>query len=255
MRDDSPRQPAPKGMLGAQSDSKDEDSTAQAIRTMFAAVAPRYDLLNHALSLGRDIAWRSATARALRSVLERPGSVVVDLCCGTGDLSLAFARYSGGIVIGADFCHPMLQLARRKARLMGDVIFLEADALRLPLRDESADAVAIAFGFRNLANYDRGVQEMWRILRRGAELAILEFSRVRGPAYGPLFHFYFHHLLPWLGTWISGIKGPYQYLADSVSRFPDQEALAAFLREAGFQQVRYKNLTGGIAALHLAVKP
>jgi len=254
VRDAAPL-PAPKSPLASPSGSADENSTGQAVRSMFAAVASRYDFLNHFLSLGRDIAWRNATAKALHDVLERSGSVVVDLCCGTGDLSFAFARYSAGVVVGADFCRPMLQLARRKARPRSGVLFLEADTLCLPLRDESADAVAMAFGLRNLANYSRGVQEMRRVLRRGGSLAILEFSQVRGPVVGSLFRFYFRHLLPRLGTWISGVKGPYQYLPDSVSRFPDQESLAAFLREKGFQEVRYLNFTGGIAALHMALKP
>jgi len=255
MPDAKPRQPPTQSALSSQRAESDEESTALAIRSMFAGVAARYDFLNHALSLRRDIAWRAATAQALRSVLERPGSVVVDLCCGTGDLALAFERYAAGLVLGADFCHPMLQRARRKAHPRGRAAFVEADALRLPLPDESADAVAIAFGFRNLANYGRGMQEMRRVLRRGGWLAILEFSRVQGPIFRPLFHFYFHYLLPRLGSWVSGVKGPYLYLADSVSRFPDQETLAAFLCEAGFQDIRYTNLTGGIAALHLAVKP
>jgi len=255
MPDAKPRQPPTQDSFSAKGAESNEESTARAIRSMFSGVAPRYDFLNHALSLRRDIAWRRATAQALRSVLERPDSVVVDLCCGTGDLAFAFERYAAGMVLGADFCRPMLQRARRKARPDGAVFFLEADALRLPLSDESADAVAIAFGFRNLANYGRGVQEMRRVLRSGGWLAILEFSRVQMPIFRSLFQFYFHHLLPWLGSWVSGVKGPYQYLADSVSRFPDQETLAAFLSEAGFRDVRYANLTGGIAALHLAMKP
>jgi demethylmenaquinone methyltransferase/2-methoxy-6-polyprenyl-1,4-benzoquinol methylase len=231
-----------------------DHTTAQAVRTMFAAVASRYDFLNHFLSLGCDILWRRATAKALKAVLKRSGSVVLDLCCGTGDLAFALGRYSAGIVVGADFCHPMLELARRKPPPSGAVFFLEADTLCLPFRDESADAVAIAFGLRNLVDYTRGMQEMRRVLRRGGWLAILEFSQIRSPLVRRLFRFYFHQVLPRLGTWISGVAGPYQYLPDSVTRFPEQESLAAFLRGEGFQEVRYVNFTGGIAALHLAVK-
>jgi demethylmenaquinone methyltransferase/2-methoxy-6-polyprenyl-1,4-benzoquinol methylase len=222
---------------------------------MFAAVAPRYDLLNHLLSLGRDIAWRNATAKALREVLARPGSKVLDLCCGTGDLALALGRFSAATVIGADFCHPMLQLARGKLRdRIGSVSFLEADALALPFVDASLDAVTIAFGFRNLANYARGLEEMRRALKPRGLLAILEFSRLQWPAFGPLFRFYFRQVLPRLGAWISSVSGPYQYLPDSVSSFPDQESLAAALRDAGFQNIRYINFTGGIAALHVGEK-
>jgi demethylmenaquinone methyltransferase/2-methoxy-6-polyprenyl-1,4-benzoquinol methylase len=233
----------------------DEQATASAVRTMFAAVAPRYDLLNHLLSVGFDIRWRRATVRALEPVLSQTSSVVADLCCGTGDLALALRRASAGTVLGADFCHPMLQLAREKSkRLTRNTIFLEADTLRLPFRDASLDALTIAFGFRNLANYRRGVHEMRRVLRHGGTVAILEFSRVTWPVFGPLFRAYFRRVLPRLGAWISGVEGPYQYLPDSVLRFPDQEALADLLREEGFSGVRFRNFTGGVAALHLGEK-
>lgn len=222
---------------------------------MFAAVAPRYDLANHVLSFGRDIAWRKATARALRETLARPGSLAVDVCCGTGDLALALLHHSAGKVVGTDFCRPMLERARTKGRRQrGGLLLLEGDTLALPFRDDSLDVVSVAFGFRNLARYAEGLREMRRVLKRGGSLAILEFSTVRWPLFGPLFRFYFHHILPRVGTWISGIPGPYQYLPDSVSRFPDQEELADALREAGFANVRYRNFTGGVAALHLAEK-
>ncbi len=242
--------------MGSPLGSPDQiDSTARSVREMFAAVAPRYDFLNHFLSLGRDIAWRAATARALREVLARPGSLAVDVCCGTGDLTFALARRSSGRVLGTDFCHPMLQLAQRKAqRRPGPLFFLEADTLALPFRDDSLDAVAVAFGFRNLANYARGLQEMRRVLKPCGTIAILEFSHVQWPLFGPIFRLYFRRALPRLGTWISGTRGPYQYLPDSVSQFPDQESLARAMREAGFKNVRYRNFTGGVAALHLGQK-
>ncbi len=232
--------------------SGDPDSTAGEVREMFAAVAPRYDFLNHFLSLGRDVAWRRATARALRETLAKPGSVAVDVCCGTGDLAGALARVSAGKVMGTDFCRSMLLRAREKfAARSPAAYFLEADTLKLPLADASVDVVSVAFGLRNLADYARGLDEMRRVLRPGGSIAILEFSQVRWPILGPIFHFYFHRILPQLGTWISGVAGPYQYLPDSVSRFPDQESLAAALRQAGFQNVRYRSFSGGIAALHL----
>jgi demethylmenaquinone methyltransferase/2-methoxy-6-polyprenyl-1,4-benzoquinol methylase len=221
---------------------------------MFAAVAHRYDFLNHFLSLGRDIAWRRATARALEEILARPGSRVADLCCGTGDLSFCLGRLSQGMVMGADFCHPMLAIARRKGAPARRVHFLEADALQLPFADASLDAVASAFGFRNLANYRRGIAEMRRVLKTGGRLAILEFSQVRGRVFGPLFRFYFRRILPRLGAWISGVKGPYRYLPLSVAQFPEQEVLAEMLREAGFHKVSFRNFTGGVAALHVGEK-
>jgi demethylmenaquinone methyltransferase / 2-methoxy-6-polyprenyl-1,4-benzoquinol methylase len=232
----------------------DEASAGAAVRKMFAAVAPRYDFLNHVLSLGYDIRWRRAAARALIEILEQPGSCIADLCCGTGDLSIQLARQSAGLVLGADFCHPMLTLARHKATRVRNVHFLEADALRLPFSNNSLDAITLAFGFRNLANYDRGLEEMWRVLKSGGHLAVLEFSRVRKTLFDPIFRFYFRRVLPRVGGWISGVDGPYRYLPDSVSLFPDQETLAEKMRAVGFKEVHYSNFTGGVAALHLGQK-
>ena len=233
--------------------SKPSESTARAIRKMFATVAPRYDFLNHFLSLGRDVAWRKATAGALRHVLELPGSSAADLCCGTGDLAFELEHHSAGRVFGTDFCRPMLVLAKNKA-LRHSTLFVEADTLALPFPDSFLDLVTLAFGFRNLASYTLGLAEIRRVLKPRGLLAVLEFSEVRGMLFGPLFRFYFRHLLPRVGAWISGVPGPYRYLHDSVSRFPNQRALADLLNAQGFQNVRYINFTGGIAALHLAEK-
>ena len=230
----------------------DEQSTASAVRKMFAAVVPRYDLLNHLLSAGFDVLWRRETAKAVKPALSKPSAVVVDLCCGTGDLAFTLRNVTAGTVIGTDFCHPMLVRARQKAAaIRKSIAFLEADSLRLPFRDASVDVVTVAFGFRNLVNYHRGLEEMHRVVRMGGMIAILEFSHVQWPLFGPLFRAYFRRVLPALGSWISGVRGPYQYLPDSVSRFPDQESLALALRESGFINVRYRNFTGGVAALHL----
>jgi len=234
--------------------------TARAVQTMFARVAPRYDLLNHLLSARLDVHWRRATARQLRPVLERPGSVAADLCCGTGDLTFALARWSAGRVLGADFCHPMLTIAgakRAPERPLHGVRaeFVGADTLNLPLPDTSLDLVSAAFGFRNLADYDRGLSEMWRVLKPGGVVAILEFSRMQWPLAGPVFRFYFRRVLPLVGTLISRVPGAYQYLPESVKRFPDQDSLTRSLRAAGFTNVRYRNFMGGVAALHLGEKP
>lgn len=245
----TPSQGSPLGAPG------DEKSTSRAVRSMFERVAPRYDFLNHFLSCGRDIAWRHATAKTLRSVLERPGTLAVDVCCGTGDLALALACYSAGTVIGTDFCHSMLRMARAKAgRASRGVHFLEADTLALPFQDGSLDLISAAFGFRNLANYSRGLQEMRRVLKPGGVVALLEFSRVHWPVIGPLFRLYFRRILPRIGTLISGVAGPYQYLPDSVARFPNQKKLVSMMLEAGFTNVRYQNFFAGAAALHLGEK-
>jgi demethylmenaquinone methyltransferase/2-methoxy-6-polyprenyl-1,4-benzoquinol methylase len=245
MSEGKPAQGSPLGLGG------DENTTSRAVRDMFVSVAPRYDFLNHFLSVGRDIAWRRATARALRDILAQPGSLAVDVCCGTGDLALVLSRFSSGKVLGTDFCHPMLERAKKKSGEAGSAHFLEADTLALPLRDNSVDLVTTAFGFRNLANYAQGLREMRRVLKAGGTLAILEFSRVHWPVIGPLFRLYFRRILPRIGTFISGVAGPYQYLPDSVSRFPDQEALASLMRDTGFINVRYRNFSLGAAALHL----
>jgi len=233
----------------------DDARTGQAVRRMFDSVAHRYDFLNHFLSAGRDIAWRRAAAGALREIVARPGSVALDVCCGTGDLAFQLARLSGGAVLGADFSRPMVRRAAKKSRkLKRPPAFMEADAAKLPFPDNSLDAVTIGFGFRNLANYARGLQEMRRVLKRGGTLAILEFSRIHAPVIGPVFRFYFRRLLPRIGTLISGVPGPYRYLPDSVKRFPDQESLLGLMRQAGFKNVRYKNFFIGAAALHLGEK-
>ena len=154
--------------------------------------------------------------------------------------------------MGADFCHPMLACARRKAGTKDRrICFLEADTLHLPFADSSLDAVTSAFGFRNLADYRRGIDEMRRVLKPGGRVAILEFSRVTWPVFGAIFRLYFRRVLPRLGAWISGVEGPYSYLPDSVAKFPDQDTLARMLGEAGFGKVSYVNFTGGVAALHL----
>ena len=164
---------------GQHGSAKPSESTARAIRKMFAAVAPRYDFLNHFLSLGRDVAWRKATAETLRHVLERPGSSVADLCCGTGDLAFELEHYSAGRVFGTDFCRPMLVLAKKKA-LRHSTLFLEADTLALPFPNAFLDLVTLAFGFRNLASYTSGLTEIRRVLKPNGVLAILEFSEVQG---------------------------------------------------------------------------
>ena len=228
---------------------------------MFDSVAPRYDFLNHFLSLGLDLTWRRSTAETLRDVLSRPGSIAADVCCGTGDLALALARFSAGTVVGTDFCHPMLQHAERKLSRSAlregarRVVLVEADTLSLPFADRSLDLVTSAFGFRNLANYAAGLQEMLRVLKPGGIIAILEFSRVRWPLFGAVFRFYFATLLPRVGDWVAGVRGPYRYLYESASQFPDQDALAVSMGAAGLTNVCYQNFMGGVAALHIGHKP
>lgn len=222
---------------------------------MFAGIAGRYDLLNHLLSGNVDKRWRRLVARSLQPSLVE-GARVLDVACGTGDLSLVLATAGAAEVVGLDFCRPMLEIARRKAEAGPcRVPFVEGDALRLPFADETFDAVTIAFGLRNLAGLKEGLGELRRILRPGGRVAVLEFSSPVLPGFRALFRFYFTRVLPRIGGLVSGSRGAYEYLPDSVSRFPDQKRLAEMMRETGFEEVGYRNLTGGIAALHTGTRP
>jgi demethylmenaquinone methyltransferase / 2-methoxy-6-polyprenyl-1,4-benzoquinol methylase len=222
---------------------------------MFAGIAGRYDLLNHVLSGNVDKRWRRLVARTLRSSLVE-GARVLDVACGTGDLSLVLASAGAAKVIGLDFCRPMLEIARGKAGSDSRAVpFVEGDALRLPFADEAFDVVTIAFGLRNLAGVEEGLRELRRVLRPGGRVAVLEFSSPVVPGFRPLFRFYFTRVLPRIGGLVSGSRGAYEYLPDSVSRFPDQKRLAELMRVAGFEEVGYRNLTGGIAALHTGTRP
>jgi demethylmenaquinone methyltransferase / 2-methoxy-6-polyprenyl-1,4-benzoquinol methylase len=222
---------------------------------MFGRIAGRYDLLNHLLSGNVDRRWRRLVARTLSPSLVE-GARALDVACGTGDLSLTLASAGAARVVGLDFCRPMLEIARRKADAGSRGIpFVEADALRLPFADESFDVVTIAFGLRNLAGVEEGLRELLRVLKAGGRVAVLEFSSPVVPGFRALFRFYFTRVLPRVGGLVSGSRGAYEYLPDSVSRFPDQKGLAALMRRAGFEGVEYRNLTGGIAALHTGTRP
>jgi len=220
---------------------------------MFARVAHRYDLANHLLSFNIDRRWRAHTVRRAGRILKQEGARALDICCGTGDLTLALSEASRGVVMGSDFCHPMLveardKIARRRARATP---LFEADALRLPLGDASLDLITVAFGFRNLANYEAGLIEMRRVLRPGGMAAILEFSQPPNPLFARLYHFYSRRILPWIGGALSGSREAYRYLPDSVARFPTAPELADHMRRAGFANVSFEYLTGGIVALHM----
>jgi demethylmenaquinone methyltransferase/2-methoxy-6-polyprenyl-1,4-benzoquinol methylase len=229
-----------------------EAAHARAVRDMFAGIAGRYDLLNHVLSLNIDKRWRRTVSASLRDILNDPDAQVLDVACGTGDLSIELSRNANASITGTDFCRPMLSVAREKSP--ENIPYVESDALDLPFADDQFEAVTIAFGLRNLANVRSGLQELGRVLKPGGKLAVLEFSAPVLPGFGRLFNFYFAHVLPRIGGAVSGSRGAYEYLPDSVAKFPNQKALAALMEETGFTDVSYRNLTGGIAALHLGTK-
>ncbi len=232
-----------------------ERETAAWVRGMFDGVARRYDLLNHLLSFHLDKYWRARVVRRVRHIVERPGARALDLCCGTGDLTLALQRRSAGSVFGSDFCHPMLTAAREKAgRRHCALTLFEGDALGLPVADESFDLVTMAFGFRNLANYAAGIAELRRVLKPGGMAAILEFSQPPNPVIRAVNNFYCRRILPVIGGLISDVPEAYSYLPESVRKFPGAVELAEDMRRAGFQDVTFDYFTAGAVALHCGTR-
>ena len=231
------------------------DKSGQRIRQMFAEIAPRYDLMNHLLSLNIDKAWRRFTVDKLRLV---PGIPVLDACTGTGDLAIAIARKypSQFNVIGTDFCLPMLEIARKKGR-EGDnaklpLEFIEADTLHLPFESDHFQAATVAYGLRNVADTLAGLRELVRVTRNGGEVGILEFSRPTLPGLKQLYQFYFRHVLPRVGQAMAkNDQSAYKYLPESVMEFPSGEDLAKLMREAGMVDIRLYPLTFGVSTLYL----
>jgi len=243
--------------------ARDPDSAARAIREMFTSIAPRYDLLNHVLSFNIDHLWWRRTARTFAQTLAQPDSRVLDLCCGTGDMTFALRKQAGNSnpqLWGADFSHAMLQRARIKSLDKGSTNgkptaphWIEADALRLPFPDQHFNLVTSAFGFRNLADYDAGLREIARVLRPGGECGILDFSEPKG-VLGHLYRLYFKQVLPRVGSVLSGVRGPYTYLQNSVERFPEPEEMLARMRRVGFREATWTPYSFGIAGLYRGKK-
>lgn len=239
----------PQVIGAAPAGSADETSAARAVQQMFDEISPRYDLLNHVLSMNVDRLWWWRTARAFRSTLQKPGARALDLCCGTGDMATALRKQAPQAqIVGADFSRGMLMRGRGKfvSRAIAPV---EADALRLPFRDATFDLVVSAFGFRNLANYELGLQEIYRVLRPGGEVGILDFGEPGG-LFGKLYGFYFRNVLPKIGTLISGVRGPYSYLPASVARFPQPKEMLDRMRAAGYSDPSWLAYSFGIAGLY-----
>jgi demethylmenaquinone methyltransferase / 2-methoxy-6-polyprenyl-1,4-benzoquinol methylase len=219
------------------------------VRNMFGAIAGKYDFLNHFLSANLDRSWRQA---CVREVAKRLSGVpkIVDVGCGTADLSIAFSDL--GPVMGCDFCRPMLRIAAEKVGGKKTISLLGADALALPFSSESFDVAVSAFVLRNLSDMDQGLREMWRVLRPGGVLGILDFGMPKNSMMANLYRFYFKRILPKLGNLVSGVNGPYGYLPDSVESFPPAQELKGMIQNAGFHEVEYRLLTGGVAVLLIA---
>ncbi len=226
------------------------------IQRMFGEIAPRYDFLNHLLSMGIDRHWRRKTTR----LVPPRGGPVLDVCTGTGDLALAYWRAGGGNihVVGTDFARPMLRIARHKARRAAaerHVAFLEADTQKLPFSANTFEVVAVAFGLRNVSDTDRGLREMARVCRAGGRVGVLEFSIPRARPIRMIYQAYFRHLLPRVGQALArNGHSAYNYLPASVGEFPQGAALADRMRAAGLADVHLHPLTFGIATLYAGAK-
>ena len=255
-----------------------EQAAAANVQQMFDTIAPTYDRANHLLSAGIDRYWWTRTARVFRPILQHPETVTLDLCCGTGDMTLALLKHrpkpaseksaivsavvegpavdpssDPAPILAIDFSHQMLSRGAEKFR-PHNIIPIEADALHLPLADASVDLVTSAFGFRNLANYEEGLAELHRILRPGGQLGILEANQPEGLT-GALYNLYFKTILPKLGGLISGQRAAYTYLPTSVERFPRPPRMLQLLRNAGFTNATWTSYTFGTAGLYHATKP
>lgn len=219
---------------------------ARRVREMFAKISPRYDLLNHLLSANVDVRWRRRVVRKIAPGLA-PDAQVLDVGCGTGDLSIEIFERTAARVVGLDFCRPMLDLAKQKSSRLP---FIEGDGLRLPFADATFDALTAGFVVRNLADVEDGLREFRRVLKPRGVVAILEFSQPTVPGVRQFVRFYYSRLLPSIGGWFSGSRSAYEYLPNSIGKFPNQETLAGMMRATGFEEVEFENLSGGIAALH-----
>jgi demethylmenaquinone methyltransferase/2-methoxy-6-polyprenyl-1,4-benzoquinol methylase len=232
-----------------------EGDAAAAVKAMFDSIAPRYDLLNHVLSGSIDRLWWWRTARRFREILSQSEARIADVCCGTGDMTMALLRRrppQALPLLAIDFSHQMLLRGAAKFRGHG-AIAVEADALHLPIGDGTLQLVTTAFGFRNLANYEAALTEFHRVLAPGGELGILDFSEPSG-ILGRLYAFYFRRMLPRLGRMLSGSTGAYAYLPASVERFPAPAEMLRKLERAGFGDARWTPYTFGIAGLYTARK-
>ncbi|MEM0925370.1 MAG: bifunctional demethylmenaquinone methyltransferase/2-methoxy-6-polyprenyl-1,4-benzoquinol methylase UbiE, partial [Planctomycetota bacterium] len=248
----------PSGRANPPTESVSLDKSNARVREMFRQIAPRYDLMNHLLSLNIDKLWRRAAVKRLRIQPDHP---VLDVCTGTGDLALAIANTApkNVEVVGSDFCHAMLEIAREKRKPgspTAEVDFLEADSQQLPFGNDRFQCVTVAFGLRNVADTDLGLREMTRVCRPGGQVMVLEFSRPNLLGLRQLYGVYFSKVLPRIGQWFArNDKSAYEYLPQSVGMFPDGQALADRMEAAGLTDVRFTPLTFGVCTIYEGTKP
>ena len=243
------------GAVGGNTEEVNTEYKAQKVRAMFGAIAERYDFLNHFLSANLDRGWRRACVREVSRKIKVPSPKILDVGCGTADLSIAFS--DAGQVTGCDFCHEMLVHGIRKVKgsdTRFHINMLKADALSLPFSDETFDAVVSAFVLRNLADIRRGLDEMRRVLKPGGVLGVLDFGMPRLPLVRQLYGFYFRKMLPRLGQWISGAAEPYRYLPSSVQHFPPAEELKEKAGDSGFSEISVRRLAAGVTILLTGVR-
>jgi demethylmenaquinone methyltransferase/2-methoxy-6-polyprenyl-1,4-benzoquinol methylase len=243
--------------LGARTANEADEATAAAnVQTLFNTIAPSYDRLNHLLSFGLDRHWWRSTARTFRETLSNPKTKILDICCGTGDMTaalLALRPANAEPVTGLDFSAEMLTRARKKYS-NANALWVEGDAMHLPYADASLDLVTAAFGFRNLSNYADALAEIHRVLRPGGQVGILECNHPEGLS-GAFYNLYLHHGLPLIGGWISGERAAYNYLPASIARFPRPPRMKQMLTEAGFANPKWKGYLLHAAGLYRATRP
>ncbi|MGB7345473.1 MAG: bifunctional demethylmenaquinone methyltransferase/2-methoxy-6-polyprenyl-1,4-benzoquinol methylase UbiE [Pirellulaceae bacterium] len=230
------------------------DKSNSRVREMFRQIAPRYDLMNHVLSLNVDKYWRWRAVRRLKMTANAP---ILDTCTGTGDLAIAIAKKApeNVDVVGSDFCHAMLEIARKKTA-GDDIVFLEADSQELPFDDDKFQCVTVAFGLRNVTDTDRGLAEMTRVCKPGGQVMVLEFSQPRMFGLRQIYGFYFRNVLPRIGQlFAKNDKSAYSYLPESVGQFPDGQKLADRMTAAGLTNVRFSPMTFGVATIYEGLKP
>jgi demethylmenaquinone methyltransferase/2-methoxy-6-polyprenyl-1,4-benzoquinol methylase len=227
-----------------------ESQKASMVREVFDTVASKYDLMNDLMSGGIHRIWKDSFINELKL---RPDMKLLDVAGGTGDIAFRFLKRGGGNVTVCDINYEMLHVGRDRAvdhGLLKNIEWVTGDAQKLPLPDQSMDAYTIAFGIRNVTRIDEALKEAYRVLKPGGRFLCLEFSKVVVPGFDKMYDLYSFKLLPEIGRFVAGNREAYQYLAESIRQFPDQETFAQKIRDAGFERVRYRNLSGGIAAIH-----